>query len=44
MAANYQNNFDADHMDRHWKSTDSSAFARIAVATGELEQANGWLF
>ena len=44
MAANYQNNFDADRMDRHWKSTDSSAFAPAAVATGELEQANGWLF
>lgn len=39
MAANHQNNFDADRMDRHWKSTDSNSFARAAVATGELEQA-----
>ena len=44
MAANYQNNFDADQMDRHWKSSESSGRALPAVATGELEQANGWLF
>ena len=43
MAANYQNNFDADRMDHHWKSTEPGAGALPAVATGELGQANGWL-
>ena len=44
LAASYINNFDADVMDRHWKSAQSSARALPAQASGELEQANGWLF
>jgi hypothetical protein len=44
LAASYINNFDVDVMDRHWKSAQSSARALPAQASGELEQANGWLF
>ena len=44
LAANYINNFDADVMDRHWKLATSGANAMPAQASGELEQANGWLF
>jgi hypothetical protein len=44
LAASYINNFDADVMDRHWKSAQSGARALPAQASGELEQANGRLF
>jgi hypothetical protein len=44
LASSYINNFDADVMDRHWKSAQSGARALPAQASGELEQANGWLF
>jgi hypothetical protein len=36
LAASYINNFDADVMDRHWKSAQSGARALPAQASGEL--------
>lgn len=44
LAANYINTFDAGTMDRHWKLVQPVAGLLPAQASGELEQANGWLF